>query len=130
MAYSIPRFKLSLVKDGSVKAESRTADSPGVVADIVRDYIGPTDREHFVALLVNARHEILGVETVSIGTLTASLVHPREIFAPAVEERAASVIVAHNHPSGELRPSAEDREATRRIGRAGRILGIPLLDHV
>ena len=83
-----------------------------------------------MALYLNARNRLIHRETVSIGTLTASLVHPREVFAPAIERRAASVIIAHNHPSGDLRPSAEDREATRRIAQAGRILGIALLDHV
>ncbi|MBI5201659.1 MAG: DNA repair protein RadC [Elusimicrobia bacterium] len=87
-------------------------------------------KEHFVALYVNARNRLMHVETVSIGTLTASLVHPREVFGPAVERSAAGVIVAHNHPSGDCRPSAEDRAATRRLERAGRILGVPLLDHV
>ncbi|MBI4346121.1 MAG: DNA repair protein RadC [Elusimicrobia bacterium] len=87
-------------------------------------------KEHFVALYVNARNRLLHVETVSIGTLTASLVHPREVFGPAVERAAAGLIVAHNHPSGDPRPSAEDRAATRRLERAGRILGVPLLDHV
>lgn len=87
-------------------------------------------QEHFVALYLNARYLLIHRETVSIGTLTASLVHPREVFAPAVEHRAAAVIVAHNHPSGDPRPSAEDREATSRIAKAGRILGIGLLDHV
>ena len=87
-------------------------------------------KEHFVALYVNARNRLTHVETVSIGTLTASLVHPREVFGPAVERSAAGVIVAHNHPSGDARPSAEDRAATRRLERAGRILGVPLLDHI
>lgn len=87
-------------------------------------------KEHFVALYVNARNRLICQEIVSIGTLTASLVHPREVFGPAVERAAAGVIVAHNHPSGDARPSAEDRAATRRLERAGRILGVPLLDHV
>ncbi|MCX5787121.1 MAG: DNA repair protein RadC [Elusimicrobia bacterium] len=87
-------------------------------------------KEHFVALYLSARNRLLHTETVSIGTLTASLVHPREVFGPAVERAAAGVIVAHNHPSGEARPSPEDRAATARLERAGRILGVPLLDHV
>lgn len=87
-------------------------------------------KEHFVAFYLDARNALIHRETVSIGTLTASLVHPREVFGPAVERRAAAVIVSHNHPSGDLRPSPQDRETTRRIARAGRILGIPLIDHV
>jgi len=87
-------------------------------------------KEHFVALYLSARNRLLHTETVSVGTLTASLVHPREVFGPAVERAAAGIIVAHNHPSGEARPSPEDRAATARLERAGRILGVPLLDHV
>lgn len=87
-------------------------------------------REEFRVLLLDGRHRLLGEESVSRGTLTASLVHPREVFRPALREAAASVILAHNHPSGDPTPSLEDREVTRRLGRAGRLLGIPVLDHV
>ncbi len=88
------------------------------------------DKEHFVALYVNARNRLIQRETVSVGTLTASLVSPREVFGPACGRAAAGIIVAHNHPSGDPQPSAEDRAATRRLEQAGRILGIPILDHV
>ncbi len=87
-------------------------------------------KEYFTALYLDARNRLLHEEVVSIGTLTASLVHPREVFAPALERGAASVIVAHNHPSGDRRPSAEDRSATQRLAEAARILGIGLTDHV
>jgi DNA repair protein RadC len=70
------------------------------------------------------------VETVSVGTLSSSLVHPREVFTPAISRGAAAVVAVHNHPSGDSSPSAEDREATRRLQRAGEVLGIPLADHV
>lgn len=87
-------------------------------------------KEHFVALYLDACHRPLYRETVSVGTLTASLVHPREVFAPALERPAAALIVAHNHPSGDPAPSREDRETTRRLCEAGRILGLPILDHL
>lgn len=87
-------------------------------------------KEHFVALYLDACHRPLYRETVSVGTLTASLVHPREVFAPALERPAAALIVAHNHPSGDPAPSREDRETTRRLCEAGRILGLPVLDHL
>jgi DNA repair protein RadC len=87
-------------------------------------------REHFVVLLLNARHECTAVETVSIGSLNASIVHPREVFRPAVLASAASIIVVHNHPSGDPEPSEEDLSITRRLVQAGEILGIGLLDHV
>ncbi len=101
--------------------------------DVVR-YLGPRmsglRRECFHALHLDAKGRLLWEERVSEGTLTASLVHPREVFAPAILHRAAAVVVAHNHPSGDPEPSAEDRATTRRLQRAGRLLGIELLDHV
>lgn len=87
-------------------------------------------QEHFLVLLLDGRHRLQRVEPVSAGTLSASLVHPREVFAPAVRESAAAVIVVHNHPSGDPTPSLEDREVTRRLVESGRLLGIPLLDHL
>lgn len=88
------------------------------------------DREHFRAIYLDARRRMLACETVSVGTLTASLVHPREVFRPALERSAVSLVVAHNHPSGDPTPSAEDAALTRRLRRAGDILGIELLDHL
>jgi DNA repair protein RadC len=104
-------------------------DSPARVCERLF-FLRDKRKEHLVALYLDARSRLLHQETVSIGTLTASLVHPREVYSPAVERGAAGVIVAHNHPSGDPSPSCEDREATRRLCAAGRILGIPLLDHI
>lgn len=87
-------------------------------------------KEHFRALYLDSRRRLLAVETVSIGTLTASLVHPREVFQPAIARNANSVLVAHNHPSGDPEPSAEDVALTRRLRQAGDILGIELTDHL
>lgn len=87
-------------------------------------------KENFVVLYLNARNEVIHKETVSIGTLNASLVHPREIFQPAVAKSAASVILTHNHPSGNTSPSEDDIEITRRMVKAGEIMGIEVLDHV
>jgi len=87
-------------------------------------------KEHFVAMILNARHVCIAVETISIGTLNASLVHPREVFQPAVEQSAAALILAHNHPSGDPAASEEDIQLTGRLVQAGRIMGIEVLDHV
>lgn len=87
-------------------------------------------REHFVVLLLNARHEVEGIETVSIGSLNASIVHPREVFKPAVVSSAASVVLVHNHPSGDPEPSEEDLSITKRLVEVGDLLGIGVLDHV
>jgi DNA repair protein RadC len=87
-------------------------------------------KEHFIALFLNARNQVICREVVSVGSLNASLVHPREVFAPAVGSAAASVILAHNHPSGDVTPSREDIELTRRMVQAGEIMGIEVLDHL
>jgi DNA repair protein RadC len=86
--------------------------------------------EQFHLLLLDGRHRLLREVMASRGTLTASLVHPREVFRPALREGAAALVVVHNHPSGDPAPSAEDREVTRRLVQAGALLGVPLLDHV
>jgi DNA repair protein RadC len=88
------------------------------------------DREHFVVLLLDGRHRVMGEDQVSQGTLTASLVHPREVFRSAVRAAAAALVLVHNHPSGDPTPSAEDREVTRRLSKAGELLGIRIVDHV
>jgi len=87
-------------------------------------------REHFVVLYLNARNQLLHKETISIGTLNTSLVHPREVFKPAIDCLAASIIVAHNHPSGEPEASEADREMTKRLIEVGKLIGIELVDHV
>lgn len=87
-------------------------------------------REYFVALYLDARNRVLVRETVSVGSLNASIVHPREVFRAAVRHAAASVILAHNHPSGNPEPSPDDIALTRRLAEAGRLLGIEVLDHL
>jgi DNA repair protein RadC len=120
-----------LARRGAAAADGRAVlDSPGRVLEHVPAEVRAGRKEHFLAFYLNARSQLLCRETVSIGTLSASLVHPREVFAPAISHSAAAVIVAHNHPSGDCTPSAEDKDATRRLSRAGELLGIPLLDHL
>lgn len=106
-----------------------TVRSPADVASTVTE-IRKNRREHFVILCLNARNQVIRKETISIGSLNASIVHPREVFQPAIRESAASIVLAHNHPSGDTRPSDDDVELTRRLVRAGEILGIEVLDHV
>lgn len=110
---------------GIAPAITRPVDAVGLLADI-KDH----RKEHFVALFLNARNQVICREDVSVGSLNASLVHPREVFAPAVGSSAASVILAHNHPSGDVTPSREDIELTRRMVQAGEIMGIEVLDHL
>lgn len=103
--------------------------SPKIALDQLGD-IRNQKKEYFVALYLNARNELIHKEVISIGTLTRSLVHPREVFAPALTRLAASVLVAHNHPSGDTTPSQDDLLVTKRLQDAGELLGIALLDHI
>ena len=102
--------------------------------DDVAAFVGPKLRkelrEHFLVLLLNARHEVMAKETVSVGSLNASIVHPREVFKPALLASAASIVLCHNHPSGDPEPSEEDLTITKRLVEAGELLGIGVLDHV
>ena len=114
----------------------RPEDSPSVIVRRPEDAAALTKelsiarKEHFCSLYLDTRNRVIKKETISIGTLNASLVHPREVFQPAVECSAASVILVHNHPSGEAEPSREDLLLTKRLVSAGEIMGIDVLDHV
>ena len=88
------------------------------------------NKERFVALFLDNKHRLIGLERISEGTLNASLVHPRDVFRPAIRNSAAALVVAHNHPSGDPEPSQEDLDVTRRLLRVSRLVGIPLVDHV
>lgn len=88
------------------------------------------DREHFLIVLLSARNTVIGIETVSVGSLNASIVHPREVFKPAIEQSAASILLAHNHPSGMTDPSDDDLALTRRLVQVGELVGITVLDHM
>lgn len=122
----------SVVREAALDPfEGVTLSTPDRVADLLRSLIGDESTEHFVALSLDVRHRVTGFWTVSQGTLTASLVHPREVFGPALRiGNVAAVILAHQHPSGDPTPSLEDEVVTKRMAEAGKILGVPVLDHV
>jgi DNA repair protein RadC len=103
--------------------------SPRQVWENLRD-IRENKKEHFVVFFLNTQNQEIEREVVSVGTLNASLIHPREVFEPAIKHLASHVIVAHNHPSGSLEPSEEDIAVTKRLCDSGRLLGIEILDHV
>jgi len=125
-----PIYKVMLVRESSIPIVRNSIQSPEDAAKIVFDYLRGTDREHFVGIYLNASNVLITIHTVSIGILNSSLVHPREVFKMACIVNAAAIIVAHNHPSGNIEPSAEDLSITRQLVEAGKILGIPLHDHI
>lgn len=88
------------------------------------------DREHFIAITLDGASRVIGTHIVSIGTLNQSLVHPREVFYPAIQDRAAAIIIAHNHPSGQLYASRADKQVTNRLKEAGKLIGIDIIDHI
>jgi len=104
-------------------------DSPRLVFEYLREKLGREKKEHFMILCLDARNNLL-VDDVSVGTLNASIVHPREVFKNAILNSASHVVVAHNHPSGDNTPSDEDIATTRRLVEAGKILGIVVADHI
>lgn len=95
-----------------------------------RERFEALDREEFIVVLLDGRNRLMGFNVVSIGSLTASIVHPREVFKPALLGNAAALVLVHNHPSGDPEPSAEDKALTERLKQAGELLGIRVLDHV
>tara|TARA_R110002073_G_scaffold101349_2_gene230306 strand:+ start:478 stop:936 length:459 start_codon:yes stop_codon:yes gene_type:complete len=109
-------------------AATEVASSPQGAAAIARSIIGRRDREHFVVMHLNARHRVVSMEIASVGTLSTSLVHPREVFKAALLANASAIICAHNHPSGDASPSGEDRAVTTRLKKVGELIGVPMLD--
>ena len=103
---------------------------PQDVADFLMPRLRYAAKEQFVVILLNSKNKVIGTEVVSEGSLSSSIVHPREVFAPAMLHHAAAIMVAHNHPSGDPKPSLEDEEITRMLSRSGKVLGIPMIDHV
>ena len=110
-------------------SEQPVIDSPDKAADQLSD-IRDKKQEYFVCLTLDGANRLISKRIITIGTLTSSLVHPREVFAEAISDRAASIIVAHNHPSGNLQSSDADRQVTERLKEVGVLLGINLVDHI
>lgn len=105
-------------------------DNPARVSEFVQDKIGNDARESFILLCIGNKNEVVSYSVISIGTIIEAIVHPREVFLPAIMTKASGIIVAHNHPSGVNLPSRQDIETTKRLIEAGKVIGIPLVDHI
>lgn len=112
-----------------IKPEGVKITTPADVLPLIRHF-ADRKQEHFLSITINGANEVLNVRVVSIGLVDRTPVHPREVFADVVADRASGIIVAHNHPAGSLEPSAADVEATQQLKQAGEIMGIQLLDHI
>ena len=126
------RKRVSLVYEGSL-ADRLCITSVQAAKELFGKYWSDNpgnDQERFVVACLDTKKRLQSVVVITVGTLDASLVHPREVFKPAILEGAASIILSHNHPSGDATPSAEDRKVTARLKAAGELLGIDVLDHI
>jgi DNA repair protein RadC len=126
----VAAFELGKRFARETRSNGSPVKSPGDVARIFMDEMKHFDREHFKAAFLNTKNQIIRVVTVSIGSLNASIVHPREILKPAISASAASIVLVHNHPTGDPAPSREDIEFTKRFAQCGELIGIELLDHI
>lgn len=104
--------------------------TPAHAYHLIKDQLESEKREHFIVILLDVKGCVINTQTISIGTLSSSLVHPREVFNPAIRHNAASIVIVHNHPSGDPTPSKEDVEVTRQLINAGKMIGIPVNDHL
>ena len=123
-------FELGKRQDLEPELKNYDIKNPQSVVKAIRASIKDKAKEHFKLILLDTRNKIIGISTISIGTLNASLVHPREIFKEAIIHNSASVVLAHNHPSGDPEPSDEDLTITKRLVKSGKILGIEVIDHI
>ena len=114
------------LKKGGHKKKIRTGKD---VFDIYSDRLKDRKKEEFFVLLLDTKNNVIGDHQISVGTLNSSLIHPREVFNPAIKANANALILVHNHPSGDCTPSNEDKEVTKRLNKAGELLGIKVLDH-
>lgn len=127
LEYKIPEIRLALIRETTVEP------TPVMRPEDIEQFVEPLkhySEEYFVAFHLNALHHVIGYHEVSHGTLSASLVHPREVFKAAILANSHAIIVAHNHPGGSLTPSREDLDTTGQLVKAGKLLGINVLDHI
>ncbi|RXT08856.1 DNA repair protein RadC [Ammoniphilus sp. CFH 90114] len=121
---------IKMVKESSILYSKRAVRSPEDAYDLLKGFLEDADREHFLVVNLCSKNRPNAIHVCHVGSLNCSIVHPREVFKSAILSNSASIIVAHNHPSGDTTPSREDIEVTRRLKQAGEILGIDLLDHL
>ncbi|MCU4961683.1 MULTISPECIES: JAB domain-containing protein [Bacillaceae] len=121
---------LKLVRESSILYKERSVRSPEDGYQLMKLFLADKDREHFIVASLDTKNQPVSINICHIGSLNASLVHPREVMKSAIISNAASIICGHNHPSGLPEPSKEDIEVTKRLVEAGKIIGIDVLDHL
>lgn len=126
----LPLCTVRLIREASIVCDRKMVRTPEDAYQILREYFVDLPCEHFMVILLNTKNRVTAVSPVSTGSLNAAIVHPRELFQRAILGNAASVILVHNHPSGDPTPSPEDIELTKRLVEAGKLLDIAVLDHI
>lgn len=127
----LPRYRIMLVKESEdTFTKYPKFQSSHELFESFREEFSMLDREYFFMITLDSKNRTIGYHTISIGSLSTSIVHPREVFKPAILDNSAAVIFMHNHPSGAPAPSHEDRDCTNRLVEASKILGIRVLDHI
>jgi DNA repair protein RadC len=121
---------IKMVREGSILYNIRKISTPTEAANLARQFIGDSDREQLLACCLDIKNQPTSINVVSIGSINSSIVHPREVFKVAILSNAASILLFHNHPSGDVTPSTEDINVTNRLKEAGKLMGIDLLDHI
>ncbi|MFD2214991.1 RadC family protein [Metabacillus endolithicus] len=121
---------LKLVKETSILYKERSIRSPEDGYKLMKHFLGDLDREAFIVISLDTKNQPVSINICHVGSLNASIVHPREVMKSAILSNAASIMVGHNHPSGNSSPSREDLDVTKRLAEAGKIVGIELLDHI
>lgn len=129
-SYKIPRIRFSLVRENYVDSPIKKIASSKECVEFLHSQLDNWDREAFLVIHLDTKNQIVDFHIASIGSLSTSIVHPREIWSCAVRNQAAAVLFAHNHPSSDPTPSREDKDCTDRLVKAGNILGIKVLDHI
>lgn len=127
--FEVVRIKQE-IRESSLPFALYSIRSPEDAQKLAMSYIADEDREVFLVMMLNTKNQVVGLHRAHVGSLNASVVHPRDVMKCAILNNAASIIVSHQHPSGDPTPSREDIEVTKRLAEAGEILGIKLLDHV
>lgn len=129
-AKRIQIVQVKLVREKSMLYKGRKIRSPHDAYELMQEFLGDVDREHFIVMCLDTKNQPTCIQVVHIGSLNTSIVHPREVMKSALLSNAASILVGHNHPSNVSTPSTEDIEVTKRLKEAGNILGIDLIDHL
>lgn len=130
-SYRLVSHRWELVRDASFASPTQYARSPEAAAQILLERVGSEPQEHFAVLVLSTRNQVLALDVVTVGTVNASIVSPATVYHRVLAHAdAVACVVGHNHPSGDVEPSAEDRALTKRLHSAGKVLGVDVLDHV